>query len=105
MSATAAMTVAGLAAYAMYKTIGARADPSATRRDLADAAKGRAPAPPTLRGVVFVTGDTPLAEPDLPPAALDKGSAFAYSPLPPVRSNLQAVRQPRDQRQAIEGLW
>ena len=39
MSATAAMTVAGLAAYAMYKTLGARADPSATRRDLADAAQ------------------------------------------------------------------
>ena len=65
-----------------------------------------APAPrPTLPGIVFVTGDTPLAEPDLPPSAVDLQSAFAYAPLPPVRSNWDAVRRPVDQRQALENLW
>ncbi|RZK89992.1 MAG: hypothetical protein EOO66_14825 [Methylobacterium sp.] len=105
MSATAAMTVAGLAAYAMLRTLGGRADPAATRRDLADAAGGRPRAAPRLGGVVFLNGDTPLAEPDIPAPALDKGSAFAYSPLPPVRSNWRAARRPRDQREAMDALW
>lgn len=105
MSAAATAALAGLAAYALYRAAGATPDPAATKR-LVEAAVAGAPEPrPTLPGLVFVTGDTPLAEPDLAPAAVDKQSAFAYAPLPPVRSNWDAVRRPVDQRQALENLW
>lgn len=105
MSAAASAAIAGLAAYALYRAVGATADPAATRRLVETAVVGAPQPRPTMPGIVFVTGDTPLAEPDLPPAALDKQSAFAYAPLPPVRSNWDAVRTPVDQRQALENLW
>lgn len=101
----ATVTAAGLAAYALYRALGVRADPATAKTEVQAAVTGAAKPPPTRPGLVFLTGDTPLAEPDLPPAALDKQSAFAYSPLPPVRSNWDAVRAPRDQRQALESLW
>jgi len=105
MSVAASLAIAGLASYAVYRGIGTTADPAPTQRQVARKIAGAQQAPPTRRGVVFLTGDTPLAEPQLPAAALDKQSAFAYTPLPPVRSNWQAVRNPANQRQALENLW
>lgn len=104
-AASAAAAIAGLAAYALYRAVGATADPAATKRLVESAVRGAPEPRPTMPGIVFVTGDTPLAEPDLPPAAIDTQSAFAYAPLPPVRSNWAAVRSPVDQRQALENLW